>query len=105
MLPRNRRISRELFEVILKFGKKVDSKYFFLRTAPSKTARLAVSVSKKISKKAVVRNKIRRRTYSVVRELLPALPKKLFLLIAKPGTDKLRGEELKNELAELLSKG
>ena len=105
MLPRNRRIPRELFEVILKSGKKVDSKHFSLRTAPSKTPRLAVSVSKKISKKAVTRNRIRRRTYSAVRNILTTLPNKLFLLIARPGADKLKGEELKNELAELLSKG
>jgi ribonuclease P protein component len=72
--------------------------------APSKEVRVAVSVSKKISKKAVVRNKIRRRAYSAVREFLPQLRVNLYWLIAKPGAEKIKGEHLKTELSDLLKK-
>lgn len=105
MLPRKKRIPRELFRAILKSGRRFDSKFFSLLITPSETARVAVSVSKKVSKKTVVRNKIRRRTYAAVRDLIPALPNKLFLLIAKRNTDKLKGKDLQRELAELLMKG
>lgn len=67
-------------------------------------AKVAVSVSKKVSKRAVVRNRIRRRTYSAIRKLLPNLSNNLFLLIAKPRAENVRGEKLKNELAELFKK-
>ncbi len=81
-----------------------NSEHFSLRVAPSKEIRIAVSVSKKISKKAVVRNKIRRRAYSIVKEFVPILPKNLFLLIAKSGSDKVRGEDLRKELSLLFKK-
>lgn len=67
-------------------------------------AKVAVSVSKKVSKRAVVRNKIRRRAYSAIRELIPNFSDNLFLLVAKPGAEKVQGEKLKNELAELFKK-
>ena len=73
--------------------------------ADSETARLAVSVSKKVSKSAVVRNTVRRRTYAAARTLLPSLGKKLFLVIAKPGVEMVKGEALLSELAGLLKKG
>ena len=68
-------------------------------------ARLAVSVSKKVSLKAVVRNKVRRRVYSATDDLIPHLSKRLFLLIAKPESKNIKGQNLKDELAELLKKG
>lgn len=105
MLPRNKRISRKIFNEFTRLGARVDSEHFYLRTTNSDTTRIAVSVSKKISKQAVVRNKIRRRTYSAVRELLPHISKKLFLLTAKLGVEKISGEPLKKELAELFLKG
>ncbi len=66
--------------------------------------RVAVSVSKKVSKSAVIRNKVRRRVYSAVRDLIPVLTNNFFLLIVKPGAEKIKGQNLKNELAKLLKK-
>lgn len=39
----------------------------YLKTRPEKNARIAVVVSRKVSKKAVVRNRIRRRIYEQMR--------------------------------------
>jgi ribonuclease P protein component len=61
-----------------------------------------VSVSKKVAKSAVVRNAIRRRSYAALEPRLQSLPRGLYLLSAKPGADKLRGEALEAELSALL---
>ncbi|MDP3874992.1 MAG: ribonuclease P protein component [bacterium] len=102
MLPKNRRIPRKLFISLLESGKHFNSKHFSLRVTSSDKVRVAVSVSKKISKKAVVRNKVRRRAYSAVRSLIPNLTNNLFLLVAKPGAEKIKGKELENELKSLV---
>lgn len=105
MLSKNKRIPRKLFKPLLESKKYLNSQNFSLRMVSANEVRVAVSVSKKVSKKAVVRNKIRRRAYSIVREFIPQLSNKFFLLIAKPGAERVRGETLKNELGELFKKG
>ena len=50
-------------------GKTFRAEFISLRVAPSRRSdyRMAVVVSKKVSKSAVVRNRIRRRVYEIVR--------------------------------------
>jgi ribonuclease P protein component len=105
MLAKSKRLPRKLFLVLRGPGRTFHSEHFSLRTAESgDDTRIGVSVSKKISKLATTRNRTRRRVYAAVSEALP-LPKKLFLISAKTGADKLKGESLEAELAELLKKG
>lgn len=103
MLPKNRRISREIFKSFPGKKKFSESENFSLLYSPnSTTARFGVSVSKKVSKKAVVRNKIRRRTYSELRDLISISKPGLYLFVAKPSAKDVKGEKLKNELKKLL---
>ena len=105
MLAKNKRIPRELFKSVLESRLFFNSPNFSLRVGKGDGPRLAVSVSKKVSKKAVIRNRVRRRAYAASSTLIEQLPARYFLLIAKPGSTKVRGKELKEELAELLKKG
>jgi len=103
MLPKNRRISREIFKSFPKKKKFLESENFTLLSSPdSPTAKFGVSVSKKVSKKAVVRNRVRRRTYSELRSLLSVSKPGLYLFIAKTSAKDAKGEKLKNELKKLL---
>lgn len=70
--------------------------------APADEARVAVSVSKKVSKKAVTRNLIRRRTYAAVADFYHELKPGLYLFSARPGAQKAKGERLKSELRSLV---
>jgi len=74
---------------------------FSLRFFPAEKAGLIVSVSKKTAKKAVVRNKIKRRVRAVMREFVGNLRPGSYLIVAKPGSEKIRGQELKSELKKL----
>ncbi len=67
--------------------------------------RVAASVSKKISKLAAARNTYRRRIYSAARPILSELEPNLYLIVAKKGIDKVKGEALTNELRELFASG
>ena len=98
MLSKNKRISRKLFKENISKKRYFNSKHFSIQVTPLNTARFAVSVSKKISKKAVARNKIRRRVYAMIKKLIPKIEPGLYLIIARPGAENIKGEELKNEL-------
>lgn len=77
--------------------------YFYLRVAPAPEAKVIISISKKISKKAVIRNRIRRRVRPIMREFIPHLKTATYLIVAKPGAEKIKGEELKKELKLLVT--
>jgi ribonuclease P protein component len=99
MLKKSERIPRSLFGTLLTSDFKLNTKNFFIRVAPSADhARIAVSVSKKVSKKATVRNKIRRRAYSALQGEIKKLKPNMYLIVAKPGSDKIKGEALLSEL-------
>jgi ribonuclease P protein component len=107
MLSKKSRIPRKLFPELLLNSKYTNSSAFSLRfviPVSMKETRVGVSVSKKISKSAVVRNRVRRRAYTALAAIISNLPSGLFLFVAKSGVEKLRGEKLKDELKKLLGK-
>jgi len=68
VLSRHHRfIGRDAVKPVLRGGKKLRGDGFAVRYAPAFRARsrFAVVVSKKVDKRAVIRNRIRRRIYSV----------------------------------------
>lgn len=67
-----------------------------------KSPHIAVSVSKKVSQSAVVRNRVRRRIYSLLFYLIPTLSSGAYLFVVKPGTDKLKIDELESEIKKIL---
>jgi len=105
MLPKNHRLPREFFFKLLEDSQYVNSPAFSLRFSKKlvfNKPRVAVSVSKKISKSAVVRNAMRRRTYTALQPLISQLSPKAFLFVAKSGAEKLKGDKLKKEIEKLL---
>lgn len=81
MLPSNRRIERQFFSQIMANSKRYHSTSFVLyqyqiKDKPSTPSKFSFSVSKKILKSAVQRNKQRRRGYSIIKKYIKS---------AKPG--------------------
>jgi ribonuclease P protein component len=81
MLPKKRRIERKQFPHILSKGKRFNSPNLLLSVVKTEDngfqpSKFSFSVSKKVQKKAVDRNKYRRRGYSVVKK---------YIEIAEPG--------------------
>jgi len=76
--------------------------HFYLRVTPAARATLIISVSKKISKKAVVRNRIRRRVRPILQKFTSHLKPATYFIIAKPGAEEIKGEALEKELKSLM---
>lgn len=106
MLPKNRRIPRkELGPVVFK-GKKYNSPHLLLSIAStdSPQSKFAFSVSKKVAKSAVERNKYRRRGYSVIGKQLHALKGGYLLMFNfKKGAIPIEFAGLEKEVLGLLS--
>jgi ribonuclease P protein component len=70
------------------------------------TYRLAVVVSRKVHKSAVVRNRIRRRVYEIVRQHEPSITKPYDLVITAYNDQlaDMPAEKLANSVQELLKK-
>ncbi len=62
-------------------GISVFSTLISLRYCEAPSLKFAVSVSKKVAPSAVLRNRIRRRTYSIVQKLMPQIQKKAFIML------------------------
>lgn len=99
MLPRRLRLSREDFEA---HGlRRVASPHFSLSYGPaSKTGGVAVVVSKKVAKLAVMRHLLKRRILSVLRPY--ADPAQVLIVHTRPGATTLPFPELESELISLV---
>lgn len=75
MLPKNKRIPRKLFPPLLRGAKVFKNDLFLLRVASQKNQNslFSFSVSKKISKSAVARNRIRRSGYRLIEKYIPEI--------------------------------
>jgi ribonuclease P protein component len=112
MIPKANRINRENFEKVMKKGGFLNSSLFSLRFLknPEKTTHLSVVVAKKVAKTAVLRNKVRRRGYSILRKLLKESKNPLagqayfIILFAKKGAEVSTFLDTSADIQKLLEK-
>lgn len=109
MLPKENRLKKEKeFEAVFKGGRTIKGKYVFLRYLINGTdkTRIGFVVSKKISKLAVVRNKVKRRMRDIVRLKRNELKEGLSIVVVSlPSITKMTYKEIKEDLENLLNKG
>ena len=109
MIPKKTRINREIFEKVMKKGGFLNSGLFSLRFLknPEKTTSFGVVVAKKIAKTAILRNKIRRRAYSVLRRVVknPLAGQAYFIILfGKKGVEKATFSETESGVLDVLKK-
>ncbi|WP_420795372.1 ribonuclease P protein component [Lebetimonas natsushimae] len=75
------------------------SKFFVIYFSPSNELKVSPIVSKKISKKAVVRNKIKRRIRNLFKEKIG-----YFAVIAKNDISQINYKELINDVEQAINK-
>ena len=108
MLARRfRLVSPRDFALIYKTSRRRTSRYFLIRLARGRSpvTRLAVVVSTKVSKRAVVRNRLKRQVRAVARELLPNLPTgwDIIITVRQVVTDRSTWPIFREELRNLLT--
>lgn len=95
---------------VYRTGKSVRGEFVSLRFAPARQPdfRMAVVVSKKVSKSAVVRNRIRRRLFEIIRverlNRVAPMPYDLVLSIFDERVAVLPAEQLRESVLKLLAK-
>ena len=105
MLKKKERLKRKEFDEVFARGKRLHSPIVQLIYAPSDTFHGAAVVGKKVYKKAVDRNSLRRRLYGLLYTVLrPASPLGTYILIAKPQIAQLPRKEVQTAVRELLEK-
>lgn len=107
MLARKHRINKNLFREILKKGKNYNSDFFSLKTAPvaGNAPLFSFVVSKKTAKKAVARNKLKRRGRYIARKHLNFFTKGAAnIIFFKKGSETLKFSDLEEKMIELFKK-
>jgi len=106
MLPRINRIKKKKdFETIFKNSKGFKNNLFILRISKNNLGlnRFGFVVSKKISKKAIIRNRIKRRMSEAIKgEAQKIKTGTDLVLIASPGIDKKDFSEIKETISNAL---
>jgi ribonuclease P protein component len=107
MLARKHRINKELFAEIIKAGKSVSSDNLSLKIQPipADCSAFAFVVSSKVAKKAVDRNKLKRRARHIVAKMMPEIKNGLGIIIfLKKGSEKLNFQEIEKETRAIFQK-
>ena len=108
MLPKINRIKKKKdFEIVFKNSKSLKNNLFIFKIMKNNLGfnRFGFVVSQKVSKKATIRNKVRRRLTEVMKSQLKNIKNGTDLvLIALPGIDKKEFSEIKDAVNSALVK-
>lgn len=109
MLAKTARLSVKEFDQYFKTGKRFHFTHCTIIYAPCESLHGSVVVSKKVSKKAVTRNTIRRRVYAQLRNVCDAARATgVFIIIIKPAymslSRKVALADINGHIAEVIKK-
>lgn len=103
MLSKKDRLSSAEFSVYFKTGKKIHSTYATLIYTKHPHFHGSVVVGKKVDKRAVVRNKLRRRFYALLYTQLKLKQKTgVYIVILKPNIKSLNKKQQRQEIQKLI---
>jgi ribonuclease P protein component len=102
MLAKKNRLTREAFNLHFSKGKRIHGTYVQLIISPSAVAHGSVVVGKKVYTRAVDRNRLRRRIYSLLRTHFKTNTS-VCIVITKPAIKNVPFTEVKVELLKLLA--
>jgi ribonuclease P protein component len=108
MLPKKNRLKKKKdFENVFKRGQGFKEDFLYLKALANnlKSSRFGFAVSKKFSKKATIRNKIKRRLREIVKINLPKIKKNIDgVIVVLPGLEKKDFWELEKIMEKLFTK-
>jgi len=109
MLAKSQRLTKKEFDQYFKTGKRFHFTHCTIIYTPLPTIHGSVVVGKKVSKKAVTRNTIRRRVYAQLRSVCTEHNSTgVFIIIIKPAymqlTRKAALEDIKKHIADVIKK-
>lgn len=103
MLKKKERLTKKEFDRFFSAGRRIHSPAFTLLYTPNPTFHGAVVVGKKVYKKAVDRNHLRRRLYNALyREVKEVGVTGVFIILTKAGATGLDFSELRQVISDSL---
>ncbi len=102
MLPKKKRVTKKVFDVLMKEGKTFSTGLFLFYFKKGEIAQYAFVAPKKAFKNAVLRNKYRRIGYNILRKKL--LNKGIGIFIYKKQALNAKNEEIEQNIDYLLKK-
>lgn len=102
LTKKNRLTKKGSFTFVYNKGLRKNASTLGLIYVRGKTLKVGFSVSNKIGK-AVIRNKLKRRLRSIVRELIPRIQTAQIVIATKPGAEKLEFLQLKQIVFNLFN--
>ena len=107
MLPKKNKLTREDFKVLSK-GRSIHSPYLTLLVytkTQHNNPKISFVVSKKITKRSVIRNKLKRWGYAIIKDILENIPPNTTsVFFLKKGSEKLSYKEFESFVVALLKK-
>jgi len=104
MFAKRYRLTQAAFKKYFASGRRQHSQYFTVIVAPATQLHVAAVVGKKVSKSAVVRNRLRRQIYGVMKRVIQTSHTGIVIIIAKPAYAKLSVKERRLAVEEELQK-
>ena len=108
MLPKENRLKKKRdFEQVFKRGIGLKEDFLFLKIKKNNFGkkRFGFIVSQKVSKKAILRNRIKRKLREIIREKLPSIKPGIDgVLVAQPGLEKKDFSEIKETINSLFKR-
>lgn len=108
MFKKTNRLTRQDIETVFKNGKNAHTPLFglsYITQNNTQSNKYSIVVSKKVAKTAVVRNKLRRRGYSILKKESDVLKNNHhIILFFKKGADRLDFKETTTEIKKALKK-
>ncbi|MBI2644930.1 ribonuclease P protein component [Candidatus Uhrbacteria bacterium] len=105
MLPKLFRLSKKSdFDTVFKQGRRKALRYFFVQWLKNEKnhPRIGIIISNKVSKKATLRNKIKRRIREIVWNMLPSLGSTDVIILAKTGSVNIPYNAIQQDLENIL---
>lgn len=103
MIPKKKRMTKDVFLSVMKEGKILSSPLFLLRFFNYGGPKYACVVPKSVEKMATKRNSLRRKGYNALRVAQP-LPHFTGIFFFKKGSEKANPLEIKDQIQGLLNK-
>jgi ribonuclease P protein component len=105
MFKKTERLNRTKFSHFFKIGRRHQTAFFTLIYSPAPVRAVAVVVGKKVHKRAVDRNTLRRRVYAALRTQLDGagITSGIHVVICKPEAKNLTQSVIETEVTTLLA--
>ena len=104
MLKRSERLSRAQFSEFGRSGKRHHNEAASLSYSPLSTFHAAVVVSKKVSKSAVRRNRLRRQVYAQLQMRRRNMGSGVFVCVLKPEAEKMTSAQFRGAIKNLIER-